>query len=338
MRMMIKRYLGIFVVSVLIAGSTWAQLEQLQQTPQVTTQQHPDSGTEKKSHAENKTERANNSIVLDPLERSKATQNEPSHNRAERNNKGDEWNVWGWTLKVTDSLLVVFTFGLFVTGLIQVVVFIFQYCAFDKQASFMRQTVIEMKRGTRASEKAAVATQISADAAKRSADLLIDIEKAHVFVKYVNLLPITSAEKGYSIFIDIAFINRGKTLAVVKEIFAEPAVAAEIEPIPHYKRSVPSVGEVILKGAGASGKFNYAIDITNEDFDAIKNSDKWIFLCGFVRYEDIFGEEWIRGFGLRYYPHVREFVVYGGKHYNYSKCVDEVFSDENNETANVLAK
>jgi hypothetical protein len=161
----------------------------------------------------------------------------------------------------------------------------------------------------------------SANAAKNSADALIVIERAYVFVGPIRLdfnrtngdIQPGITRAWYS------FVNFGKTPAVVKEVYRDMCVESAMPPIFIHDEANSSYGEFILKYEGVSSEFPYQIPLSGEHCKAIANATKSVFFFGFIRYEDVFSEEWIRGFCFRYDFAVQGFVTYGGKAYNYHR-------------------
>jgi hypothetical protein len=113
--------------------------------------------------------------------------------------------------------------------------------------------------------------------------------------------------------------NWGRTPAIIYEqqfysIFAH-ALPSEV----HYKEPV-SRGEYIVGPGETTTQFQIATYhfTTDEKQNLIKGTEKRVmFVFGFIKYKDVFGNKYTRGHAVRYLRRAKSFAAAGGDAYNY---------------------
>lgn len=102
-----------FLLSLALMIGT-AQSQQPQQTPQIPAKKESNSPLKDEEKSETKTNNAKESVVSVPGSHPEISANKSQHNANQGGEEASEfWTIAGRRLKITDSLLVVFTFFLF---------------------------------------------------------------------------------------------------------------------------------------------------------------------------------------------------------------------------------
>lgn len=151
------------------------------------------------------------------------------------------------------------------------IILFFQLRVFRKQANLMHTTIAEMKIATQANEKAA-------DASKKYADMLPQVERAYVHPG--GWFHNNSVE----FFSDVG--NYGKTPAIVKKICVEVCERSELPEMPNYSRTE------LVNLPLYPGQSPQSSRITNRTRKGIKDP----VVYGRVWYKDIFNNEHSSGF------------------------------------------
>jgi hypothetical protein len=220
------------------------------------------------------------------------------------------------------------------------------------QASDMRQLVRLARANALAGMRAAKAARTSANAAMTQANIaersFFDLERPYLFVDSFNghlhtqktaLPPGTAAIEGIHtsignvVFIDLpeyfnsiyTIKNWGRTPAIIYEqqfyvIFAHalPSKVGCKEPIMRGEHIV-GPGEVTTKFPLETYHFT-----ADEKQNFINGTERRVmFLFGFIRYKDVFGNKYIRGHAMRYLRRANRFVAQGGDTYNYERKENE---------------
>jgi hypothetical protein len=218
------------------------------------------------------------------------------------------------------------------------------------QARDMRQLVRLARANALAGMRAARAARTSANAAMVQANMaersFFDLERPYLFadsfegdletmhttlpqgtivnqdvhtVTYIGNIPAINLPVRFNSNYSIK--NWGRTPAVIYEkqfytIFAH-ALPLEVhyqEPIERGERVV-GPGELERGFRIESYQFRFAPE---ERQNFIDGSEKRVmFVFGFIRYKDVFGNKYVRGHAVRYLRRLNRFVVAGGDAYNY---------------------
>jgi hypothetical protein len=236
-----------------------------------------------------------------------------------------------WSAKLTDWLLAAFTFALVIfTGLLY-----HATAGLFTETAGLRQAAAEQSADMKASIAAA---QKSADAASRNAKtaelalLSVEIPYLYPFVRSHGIRVGTSQKTGQlavvgfdygNEFMRIYFKNFGRTPAEIIEVNTLIRMNMGMPPaFVHPERPFnPLFGSVVTSG-GDSEEFPVALTegqyqtVYRREFDP----DMHIFwLLGYVRYTDVFENEYVRGFTLGFAPNTETFYPMGGEGYNYRK-------------------
>jgi hypothetical protein len=211
-----------------------------------------------------------------------------------------------------------------------VIATILQFAALVYQGRKLRDTVIEMEKGTKATLEVARATQKTADATKETIDSYIAGERAYIFPGLPKLRDPGIAENFYGgtmggspPLVDYSISNIGKTAAILEEIRTEIIIAQKLPDKPSYKESITFITEQpIVNGDPFTSPrpCEYSERLTPEEVEAIRDGSLNIFFFGYARYRDIFCHVYERGFAFRV-TRSSAFVT-GGNTYNYDKKID----------------
>ena len=259
-----------------IGGLVVLSLKAPPQAPQVHSNQQPHGAAKREAQSNHHTNSADQPATIEQQHAANNSQRETDKDADKRADEAREYwpfHIFGWArLKITDSLLAVFTFLLIVVGAIQGV--------------FLYRT----DQGT---HKAADAAKDSAEIAERA---LIAGQRAFVSVSYQ-----TSAGRDFKtknivqwIFTPIwtnagntptrnmaNHINVGVRDAEIDDDFDFPDQWNTDVP-PEKRRPVP-LG--IAPKAWISGQ---AVGISVGDIDAAINGKKFLYIWGWASYEDVF--------------------------------------------------
>ena len=196
---------------------------------------------------------------------------------AEGAEKGSEdWPIFGFRLKVTDSLLVLFTLFLVIVGILQACQLYRTVVATNRLWDAGERQLVEFKN-------LAAATKDTAEAATQSAEHFPNVERAYVFFCDADV----KNQK-------VIYWNWGKTPAVVTgiqlgcNVFESPP-APQDAPL---QEKTP-IGAVI--GAGVPWERG-TIPLTQDEIIERANAGKGlVYLYGEIHYRDIFkNERWSR--------------------------------------------
>ena len=197
--------------------------------------------------------------------------------------------------KSSPDYVAIFTGLLVLVGLMQLIVF-------SLQARRLRQSIGETRKTTRA-------TQDAADAAMISAESLKTAERAYLFVdsmKWQNWKSnfTLSTFNDFKTVVSIDIINAGRTPAILIDVTASVNIKGIDYPTKEdvrRKTRIDFPSGIIIK----SGEFEQVTssgtispsEITEDDFK------KSTIICyGFIRYNDIFGDEHETGFCYKFVP------------------------------------
>jgi hypothetical protein len=222
--------------------------------------------------------------------------------------------------------VAIFTLALVFVGAAQAILFFVQL-------KFIREGLIGTKEAADAAQGAAKAAEKQARIAE-TALLSVEIPYLYPFVRRhgfvsetsetTNVAAVVSLDYGND-FIEYYFKNFGRTPAEITEVQAVLLPSRGIPVAPEWgaKNLNPLSGHIVAANGGLSGDFPYAFN--NGTFDALAaqvqyNRNTHIFwFIGYVRYNDVFDNEYVRGFCLAYSPMTDDFYPIGGEGYNYRK-------------------
>jgi hypothetical protein len=197
------------------------------------------------------------------------------------------WPVFGIHLKVTDSLLALFTFFLVLIG--------------ASQAHRLRQTVESVIRGEQ--------PHIFDSDPKPS----LFPRGAYAMYPESPDTPKPSA--------DFFLVNYGRTPGFVTLIRSELLLGAELPQSRKFEFATRVEGEGVLKKESDSVSYTteFHRNLTSEEIAALREEKLFFFLFGIIQYRDVFDVRHERGFGFRFDKRSPGFRRWGGKTYNYYK-------------------
>jgi hypothetical protein len=221
------------------------------------------------------------------------TQEEAEQARNEREEKA-----------TNDQEVIEFDRRLVIIGWLQLAVFALQLIVFSYQAWKLRQTVD--------------ATEYAADAAKKSADSLRNIERAYVFIDYELLRERNEALKVGGIFgkqIALVFKNFGRTPAIVNGINYK-CLYWQNRYLPEVKadREIP---RGIAIGSGSPRVFSAFFEGTPCQINEAASGAGYIYLYGEIAYLDMLNEERVTGFCCEWNPAEAQFFMAPNTELNY---------------------
>jgi hypothetical protein len=245
-------------------------------------------------------------------------------------NKGHIWlTKFFCDTKLSDLLIALFTYGLFLATGWLVWATLKLWKAGDEQLKFVRESSAEQVANMLASIDAA---KESADSMRRQADAIITSERPYIFLKITD--PGVSVESnGEMVFVGkklkYKFVNYGRTPALLDEIKEHFCVVEgitdgpkPIDPMQDRGRLVP-IGTASVNDAPHVQSVN--LFFHTADAGAVKmmkpkaSEERRICFTGYVRYRDAFGTHYINGFLAIFNAGGGAWVLRGGDEYNYSR-------------------
>jgi hypothetical protein len=190
----------------------------------------------------------------------------------------------------------------------------------DRQSADMQASVAAAQRSADIAEKALLSVEIP---------YLYPFVRQHGFItnvsQFTKVLAVNSFDFGND-FIKFYFKNFGRTPAEITEVqsILIPSMGMP-RPYPAGERNLNRLsGQIVAADGGESQDFPQSFDKTM--FDALSGQiprfrleivNFWFL--GFVRYSDVFENEYVRGFCLAYSPMTNRFYPVGGDGFNYRK-------------------
>ena len=154
----------------------------------------------------------------------------------------------------------------------------------------------EMRHASDQTDKAIVAANRAADAAAKNTDVLINSERARLFIGSIILKK--TNENDPQPRIDYTWINLGRGPAVITDVLVTCAIVGSqipvspLDDIQKIKR-----GQTTLGSGATGGSFGVPIplppcvleqQLTPTDWKELETKNKFILLSGFIRYQDAF--------------------------------------------------
>jgi hypothetical protein len=229
-------------------------------------------------------------VPFPPVDKSPVPQKEGNYQTRESQGERTEFFYFaGYRLKVTDSLVALFTGLLVLVGGIQ--------------AYRLRQTVL---------------------ATREAAGALPAIERAYLFLFEEIGQTVTDnrtadtpfGEGEYTFSLEYAFHNYGKTPAIIEGLAASIRYfSAQPTEYPDAIAAIP-IGFLVGADAGSRG-WDVSKRIGEYHYDLAREGDGYILFTGRVSYCDILKRTWETGFCLEYNWERKRFVVSPNRHLNY---------------------
>jgi len=288
----------ILVVAIVFAGASFSICGPLQQTKNAVGVQ---ADQQPKSTAEDQTKGAQSALQssknlstihnLEEAHRDKRT----DHVGSESTQPGTEYwpTVWGIKLKITDSLLALFTGFLILIGV--------------WQGYQLRRSVDAVHAGERAY-------------------VFPGNPKAFVRPTGAHLLYYKTSDpsnRGPKPTIVFNFVNYGRSPAIILNVRAAMELIRKEPPkFPRFEHSILWDGETLLAKDSPSNNmtFEFHRNITPEELDLINAGEITPFFYGWVQYRDMFGFLHQRGWGNVFTEKSLDGVTQiGGRAFNYSR-------------------
>lgn len=267
----------VFIAISLLIVWSGAQSNERPQTSQIKTEQKSEVAEKNKSTTKQ----------LNPALEFKSVPDINVNNRKTNEYKGEDegtefWpKVFGFKLKITDSLLVVFTFVLAIfTGLL--------WCSTDKLWK-------DTKASIATAEKAANAAMKSAEVAEYGLRLA---ERANLRVDQWTVAGIVAGERPNLAF---KFTNSGRSQAEIIEVLGGCGIGNEdkVPDVPPYHNQPVGPG-IAYPQASIDMSIGLNDLLTLEEFEKIKTGQSFIFLYGKITCVDIFGWTCEVAYGAQY--------------------------------------
>lgn len=173
---------------------------------------------------------------------------------------------------------------------------------------------------------AAVAAGRAAQAATDTVRATRDSERARIFCDKLDI-PLGAADKIYGgsvgwhpFYLRYALVNLGRTPAIITEICAEIQIVDKLPKNRIMTYGTRYISEVILKPDtfyNEAGNLQYPKAVTAEQTLQIKNGDISVYLVGYCKFRDVFGESYETGFCLRLVPPRYFLTAIPDPNYNY---------------------
>jgi hypothetical protein len=214
----------------------------------------------------------------------------------------------GWWFNL---FLVIFTGGLFVVGAGQCYLIFWTLKATQEAAHAAIQSARTAERGMLTLE----------------IPYLYPFVREHGFITaispYAKVLAVSDFEFGND-FIKYYFKNFGRTPAEITEVQAVLIPSMGMPSARQWgdKNINPLPGHVVAADGGESQDFSYSFfkgTLEGASPTPIRLETTVFWFIGYVRYKDVFENEYVRGFCLGYSPMTNSFYPCGGEGYNYRK-------------------
>jgi hypothetical protein len=233
-----------------------------------------------------------------------------NHPRPEQNNRDTNENAlarYTWRLVIATSIIAIASVLNFGAALLQ---------------------WNAMKNTDEATHIAANAARDAADAAKKSADTTVSLERPFFHIGRVDLVQ-PSGDSDPTPLVNFVFINAGKTAAIVREISAGCRVMDKILSVPPQydltkvgkTRAIVVPGGLYGSDTGTTSLPKCLINnpISESEYNELRAGNKCIIFFGFIKYESLLDFVYVRGFGAAYDYSRKFFVDINSDIYNYER-------------------
>jgi hypothetical protein len=309
----IGAYITVALLALVLGMGIDASMQQPQQAPRINAQQKAERALKNKQNADKRTAVANS--------------HDPQAETQHRGEEGTEfWPPFlGWRFKVTDSMLVLFTFVLAVfTG--------FLWKSTDKLGQVAMTQGIDLKRSVTAAEIAAKAADLSARAA-----IGVELPSLHV-EEVLTSFELCDDVKDWvhHLVPHVKVKNYGRTPAFVTEVLINSAIERGLPKQAVYK-SFSKYNEtrkfVIHRDEETTLKTHsyYKENVFSDERIALLTEDDplrrhWLYIFGVIRYRDFLDEaEHERGFLFMWISQNKAFAPIYDNEYYYQRRREEPF-------------
>lgn len=155
------------------------------------------------------------------------------------------------------------------------------------QLTLMRGQLDQMQAASRQNDQALAAAARIAEAAKKSADSIPDIQRAYLFIDATSTaLPKTLAAAAPA---RIGFRNYGKTPATLRGVAGRYYYSAGAPGRITLPQSTLPVTSAVADG-GVAGPYDIALDANDEEIARAQKGDGTMVVQALIGYVDLFGE------------------------------------------------
>jgi hypothetical protein len=270
---------AICVAAIPFAIVEWLSQDSLSHAPQIETEQHSDSAAKRRDNGNQQVSPSNQVLTIRQQNASIDPQRIDDEEAEKRRREDSEfWTIFGHRVKITDTLLAIFTFFLVIVGI--------------GQGIFLYRT----DQGT---HKTAVA-------AKEAAEHIPRVERAYLFLWHEidrRITPNAIPNTGDILEVNFRFHNHGKTPAILRRIEADIRVVERNE-FPTALRDVGATDMppgLIISGGQATPTFPQRTLMSAERWREVTFQGHLLLFLGRVQYLDIFGDLHETGFCLQWF-------------------------------------
>jgi hypothetical protein len=287
----------VFSLAVFVAA-LWPSQYPYSQTPEIKTEQQSDSAAKSQPESNHRATPSDPNATAEqqhPTNDPKGEADKDADKRAEEVREYWPFHILGARLKITDSLLALFTFLLIIVGAVQGI--------------FLFRT----DRGTHKAADAALRSSEVAEAA------LFVAQRPYVFVTAASFKrPLSRETFDYSgpeiwLWVKFKLENHGRTPANIVEICADSACVNKLPAIPQYREQTTYDTPHLLgadKETTVGYLFKTPIDgqVMNDIAVGRFMGGRRLFAFGYIKYRDIFDYTNTVGFCWRYNLDLKSFI------------------------------
>ncbi len=289
-----------------------AKPKHINQTPQVETSQKPEGAAKSQSDRQNDVASPEKTVscIIQTASNSEIMGDSNAKKNAEETSEYWPFLIFGAHLKITDSLLALFTFILILVG--------------AAQGYFLART----------DESTRIAANAANKAAKVAEDALTVADRPYLFPKepilrinrfvLSGILPSEPPE--WFAILDYSFLNMGRTVGFLKEITVELVFVPELpdKPIFSDPRSLNGHYPIGPEKPYLCPQYAFRERIKEETINSIKSDNIKPFFFGYIRYTDVFNNLHTEGFCFRFFQPGIDLVeskcaIVAGHNYNYNR-------------------
>lgn len=180
-----------------------------------------------------------------------------------------------------------------------------------RQAKTLDKTLAETRKAADAAVAQAEATRNALEETRRAGQLTersVEIAEQSLRVQraYVYVIPTveTSTKNDVPKSVTCKIVNRGRTPAIITETALHARILEGSKHPPEMPSYKPNSTNILLEadpsGLGGGITSHPRLNLSDEQWSAIKQGESALIVYGYVRYCDIFGKHHRTGFGRRY--------------------------------------
>jgi hypothetical protein len=189
-------------------------------------------------------------------------------------------------------------------------------------AGFTGTLWFETNKLWRAGERHIATAEKSANAAKRSADALINIERPWMVaamgdVNIYEIIKDAADGDGVGLDIPIRFVNEGRTTAFLHSFYGEVAVSGHSKPPSGFSSASGNDMQSIGPGKSAIFRIGVGINMDRECATNILDGNEVMWFFGYLEYYDFFREKRTTAFCYEFNIALARITQWGGEKENY---------------------